>query len=225
MLCCLCNDKPVFVLDRYRERGLCKDCIKKLPKDLDFESATPETMKTENLRIMAFSKEWNKEPTDMTCHTLGSLRFYPNCGVLRFCEKNIDMNIIRSVSFSVEPLKMIYGGVTGAVHATVRTSYPRITINSIVAVREFLFSTGDPTKKNMFAGLEYEIMHWNDQPVITPYKEALSIFMLKEPYTEEELTKRKRQLLKVFHPDAGGDTECAIKINHAYEVLLERCQS
>ena len=37
--------------------------------------------------------------------------------------------------------------------------------------------------------------------------------------TKENVTKKYRQLMKVNHPDIGGDERLAIKINEAQEIL------
>lgn len=53
---------------------------------------------------------------------------------------------------------------------------------------------------------------------------ALSLFMLEEGYTLDELKKQRNRLMKSFYPDED-DTETvryAQKINWAYEVLKNR---
>lgn len=64
----------------------------------------------------------------------------------------------------------------------------------------------------------------NYQSADTAYTSALSLFMLEEGYTLDELRKQRNRLMKSFHPDED-DAETvryAQKINCAYEVLKSR---
>lgn len=53
--------------------------------------------------------------------------------------------------------------------------------------------------------------------------EAISIFGFEglSDITKENVTKKYRQLMKVNHPDIGGDERLAIKINEAQEILTQ----
>lgn len=42
----------------------------------------------------------------------------------------------------------------------------------------------------------------------------------KEPLTRETITKRRRALAAVCHPDKGGSTEAMQNLNRAAEILL-----
>ena len=64
----------------------------------------------------------------------------------------------------------------------------------------------------------------NYQSADTSYVSALSLFMLEEGYTMDELKKQRNRLMKSFHPDED-DAETvryAQKINCAYEILKSR---
>ena len=50
-------------------------------------------------------------------------------------------------------------------------------------------------------------------------EEERRLFQLNMPYTQAELKKKRRLLLKQCHPDAGGSEEMAKRINTAYDVL------
>ena len=56
------------------------------------------------------------------------------------------------------------------------------------------------------------------------YQSAMSMFMLNEGYTLEELKKQRNRLLKSFHPDEGNDNDSsyAQKINVAFDLLKSR---
>lgn len=52
--------------------------------------------------------------------------------------------------------------------------------------------------------------------------EALSILGLEEPVTRQEITQAHRSLMGKFHPDKGGNTYLATKLNNARDLLLDR---
>lgn len=48
---------------------------------------------------------------------------------------------------------------------------------------------------------------------------ALRYYHLSIPFSQEELRNKRRLLMKSAHPDSGGSTEEAEKINRYYDVL------
>lgn len=52
--------------------------------------------------------------------------------------------------------------------------------------------------------------------------EALAILGVEEPYTKKDITQAHRSLMGKFHPDKGGNTYLATKLNNARDMLLER---
>lgn len=50
---------------------------------------------------------------------------------------------------------------------------------------------------------------------------ALHYYHLNIPFSQEELRNRRRILMKSAHPDSGGSTEEAEKINQYYDVLKD----
>lgn len=50
---------------------------------------------------------------------------------------------------------------------------------------------------------------------------ALRYYHLRIPFSQEELRNKRRLLMKSAHPDSGGSTEEAEKINRYYDVLKE----
>lgn len=55
-----------------------------------------------------------------------------------------------------------------------------------------------------------------------PWTLALKVFGLGANFTQAELVKRYRELMRRAHPDAGGSTEQASAINTAYSVIKKR---
>lgn len=51
--------------------------------------------------------------------------------------------------------------------------------------------------------------------------EALAILGLQQPYIKSDITKAHRSLMGKFHPDKGGNTYLATKLNTARDLLLE----
>lgn len=51
------------------------------------------------------------------------------------------------------------------------------------------------------------------------YLEAVRFFGLTYPFTEADLKTAYRKVMKKAHPDAGGTTEMAEKVNYYYEYL------
>lgn len=50
---------------------------------------------------------------------------------------------------------------------------------------------------------------------------ALRYYQLSIPFSQEELRNKRRLLMKSAHPDSGGSTEEAEKINRYYDALKE----
>jgi flagellar biosynthesis GTPase FlhF len=53
------------------------------------------------------------------------------------------------------------------------------------------------------------------------FEEAKKKFELSEPYTLKDVRKARNRLIKMYHPDAGGTTEDAQKINVMYAELVK----
>ena len=79
------------------------------------------------------------------------------------------------------------------------------------------------------------VPHYNDQYkntenyvnsyyVLGEIDKALHYYHLNIPFSQEELRNKRRLLMKSAHPDSGGSTEEAEKINRYYDVLKELLQ-
>ena len=51
--------------------------------------------------------------------------------------------------------------------------------------------------------------------------EALAILGIEEPFTRKEVTQAHRSLMGKFHPDKGGNTYLATKLNNARDILMD----
>lgn len=51
--------------------------------------------------------------------------------------------------------------------------------------------------------------------------EAISVLGLEEPFSRKDVTAAHRSLMGKFHPDKGGNTYLATKLNNARDLLLE----
>lgn len=49
--------------------------------------------------------------------------------------------------------------------------------------------------------------------------EALSVLDLSEPFTEQQVQTRYRDVMRGVHPDRGGSNHLAAQVNEAYRVL------
>ena len=64
----------------------------------------------------------------------------------------------------------------------------------------------------------------NSYYVLGEIDKALHYYHLNIPFSQEELRNKRRLLMKSAHPDSGGSTEEAEKINRYYDVLKELLQ-
>ncbi len=53
-------------------------------------------------------------------------------------------------------------------------------------------------------------------------REAYELLGLAEGATREEITRRHRRMMKKYHPDHGGSTDLAARVNEAKDVLMRR---
>ena len=59
-------------------------------------------------------------------------------------------------------------------------------------------------------------------PVRMPDHEAYHVLGLREGASREEITRAHRRLMKEYHPDHGGSTAMAARVNEAKDVLMRR---
>jgi len=90
----------------------------------------------------------------------------------------------------------------------------------------------------MEAYLDWRVPHWREAEQTEPKQEyrtrsrkpsghmsvdeAYAVLGLKQGASEEEISRAHRQMMKKFHPDQGGSTYLASRINEAKDVLLGR---
>lgn len=79
-------------------------------------------------------------------------------------------------------------------------------------------------QKKSFAGEQAEQeTPQSDQPPIDPAlsrAEAILLLGLEEPFSPDDVRAAHRQLMMKHHPDQGGDTALAAKLNAAKSLLL-----
>ena len=101
-----------------------------------------------------------------------------------------------------------------------------------------LRGTDQQAEALMEAYLDWRIPNWRDAEADKPKEEsrarsrkpsghmsvdeAYAVLGLKRGASEEEISRAHRQMMKKFHPDQGGSTYLASRINEAKDVLLGR---
>ncbi len=101
-----------------------------------------------------------------------------------------------------------------------------------------LRGTDQQAEALMEAYLDWRIPNWRDAEADKPkdesrararkpsghmsVDEAYAVLGLKRGASEEEISRAHRQMMKKFHPDQGGSTYLAARINEAKDVLLGR---
>jgi DnaJ-domain-containing protein 1 len=101
-----------------------------------------------------------------------------------------------------------------------------------------LRSTDQQAEALMEAYLDWRVPHWREAGGAEPkhesharsrkpsghmsMDEAYAVLGLEPGAGEEEISRAHRQMMKKFHPDQGGSTYLASRINEAKDVLLGR---
>jgi hypothetical protein len=101
-----------------------------------------------------------------------------------------------------------------------------------------LRSTDQQAEALMEAYLDWRVPHWREAGGAEPkhesharsrkpsghmsMDEAFAVLGLEPGAGEEEISRAHRQMMKKFHPDQGGSTYLASRINEAKDVLLGR---
>lgn len=83
-------------------------------------------------------------------------------------------------------------------------------------------SAKESTEKHTYE--EWERMNGNDSfhdNYTISREEAIRLFALHEPYTLDELKKKRRILQKFYHPDSGGNEIMSKRINQAFDMLAK----
>lgn len=153
------------------------------------------------------------------------LSLYPDKGVLFFSGNYISLENIDNIEFKQKVTNVSKNGKEALVsldmYATIKTHTPRLSITEKIGVTNFVLKEGENLPFNTYKNLQAQINNWK-KPVKVPnmtYYEACTLYMLQTGYTKEDLSQRRKRLLKVFHPDQKGEEDCAKKINMAYDIL------
>lgn len=102
-----------------------------------------------------------------------------------------------------------------------------IVLRGMILILIKLMESDDQRKVDGENSADYNDQYKNTENYATSYyapgeiDKALRYYHLNIPFSQEELRNRRRFLMKSAHPDSGGSTEEAEKINLYYDVLEE----
>ncbi|MGI8276744.1 hypothetical protein ACR0SW_20740 [Blautia wexlerae] len=105
-----------------------------------------------------------------------------------------------------------------------------IVLRGMILILTKLMESDDQRKVDGENSADYNDQYKNTENYATSYyapgeiDKALRYYHLNIPFSQEELRNRRRFLMKSAHPDSGGSTEEAEKINRYYDVLKELLQ-
>ena len=105
-----------------------------------------------------------------------------------------------------------------------------IVLRGILLILVKFMESDDQRKVDGENSADYNDQYKNTENYATSYyapgeiDKALRYYHLNIPFSQEELRNRRRFLMKSAHPDSGGSTEEAEKINLYYDVLKELLQ-
>lgn len=105
-----------------------------------------------------------------------------------------------------------------------------IVLRGMILILTKLMKSDDQRKVDGENSADYNDQYKNTENYATSYyapgeiDKALRYYHLNIPFSQEELRNRRRFLMKSAHPDSGGSTEEAEKINRYYDVLKELLQ-
>ena len=105
-----------------------------------------------------------------------------------------------------------------------------IVLRGMILILTKLMESDDQRKVDVENSADYNDQYKNTENYATSYyapgeiDKALRYYHLNIPFSQEELRNRRRFLMKSAHPDSGGSTEEAEKINLYYDVLKELLQ-
>lgn len=120
------------------------------------------------------------------------------------------------VIFFVHPiLKVIFGGIAWLLKGLCEIILVVIGYNK--KSKESNYESND-SYKDTYEYFYEKFENMEDEPEDS-LNEALKFYGLSIPFSSQTLKEKRRELMKKAHPDAGGSTEQAEKVNVFYEVL------
>ena len=102
-----------------------------------------------------------------------------------------------------------------------------IVLRGMILILIKLMESDDQRKVDGENSADYNDQYKNTENYTEPYnipgeiEKALCYYHLSIPFSQEELRNKRRLLMKSAHPDSGGSTEEAEKINLYYDILKE----
>lgn len=218
-----------FICGRSTRSGMdiCPDCFSRLPQccqgKTKYEKLTKEEKKTIITSPLWQMRIYKSEAYQAFGERLG---LYPERGVFFFSGNNLSMENIDNVQFEQKIIKITEGDnaqqmrIKLKVYVKIKTHTPKLSLTDYLGTIEFPLEEGKQFP-NIYWKTEQMLNNW-EKPVKIPnmtYHEASTLYMFQGGYTKEDLSKRRKNLLKVFHPDQKGEEECAKRINMAYNIL------
>lgn len=102
-----------------------------------------------------------------------------------------------------------------------------IVLRGMILILIKLMESDDQRKVDGENSADYNTHYKSTENYTEPYnipgeiEKALCYYHLSIPFSQEELRNKRRLLMKSAHPDSGGSTEEAEKINLYYDILKE----
>ena len=244
MICKLCG-KDTIEKKQIKDGYICPECYRVLPRSFR-DNAKKITIKqlssAKKIIKPKYSKPWAICESVKICNT--SIQI-DNWEIELKNIKSIKLNFHPKNSGSKD------GYVYGVVTLLIETTEPKIQIEEPFISTEIRYyisgkdiSYSYPTNiQQMFTNIQqvidegtFEMLKFkpnkeeyhkhqqanrNGGKRMTEFERAKTLYEVEIPFTVEEINKKKKELMKKYHPDLGGDTEKAIEINAAYDLLVK----
>lgn len=204
---------------------LCPRCRRKLPKGCVIESITD--FKT----LLSY-----KCPSRFRFHAnnkLGLMKFDKKHFLIKLNWKVYELRYLKDYAISVEhtdgmctlifSFSLLYPEVQITTPiARCKLEEEETLVRQINQIMQDMVTAYITERNKVFIPQARKLLDEPDPHTPESYlKKAKSVFYLADSYTLSQLKHQRTQLLKIFHPDNGGKTSDAQKINDYYKALLK----
>lgn len=249
--CAVCGSPIKFISSSCADGKICSNCSGKIPEVYDFSLSRLSKGDIENLfEYDKRQEELRSKFLETSSYSLvhldshhGILALCENSFIHNGEAKEgafmIPMETISSFSFSMVPKKSDENKVIASISVSITAlDIPEIhalyLTDDVCSVENYDQGTVSYSYPLGVKFLWDEVVRVNNR-IIEEHKNspmmamrenldfvrAAGLFMVDLNFTKSLIKKRRNQLIKAFHTDAGGSEECAQQINKAYELLLE----